>query len=223
MYYVVFARNKNKLGKIINTIHYEGASKSTAIEAFNTASVSAFNIDAFPGSLYFAGFKSDLPFIKEIKEARKASSIAISDVINRFLQNLSLATCLNTLAISGYKPAKLIEVHECEECDSKDTTVEQNVYMDYLCSKCWADYWNTRKSLAEYVIGLANGTYKLVSFSEADKAAIITAWNTNDVDDDGKEIKNSSNRQKLISSEAYAAEELDIIELKSGLSFTSAT
>ena len=49
--------------------------------------------------------------------------------------------------------------------------------------------------MAEYVVGLANGMYKLDSFSEEDKAAIKAAWEEDATDVDGTVIPNSSNRK----------------------------
>lgn len=219
MYYIVFSRNKNKDGGLLSNLYYEGVSKSTAIAAFKDTADSTFNITSAAGNLYFVGFKSDLSFIKEIKKLL-VKDIAYSaqpsrrEIINIVLSNIGQATCLNTLNTSGYKP-KFAVVHECVECDSDSALVQKTVYGDYLCSDCWAKYWDTRKSLAEYVIGLANGTYKLASFSDEDKAEIVDAWNTDD-----KEIRNSSNRKRLENSEAYTAEELDAIEAASGLSFS---
>jgi hypothetical protein len=220
MYYIVFSRSRNKDGGLTSNIYYEGVSKTSALESFDTASASTFKIDAAACNLYFAGFQSDLPVIKELVE--EATSLVASEKINKVIRNLSLATCLNTLTSSGYKPAKLIEVRECEECDNKDTTVEQNVYKDYLCSECWAEYWNTRKSLAEYVVNLAKGIDRLDSFSEADKQVIVEAWTTNERDKSGNTINNSSNRKRMLNS-GYTEEELVAIETASGLNFTVTT
>ena len=220
MYYIVFSRKRHKDGGLISSLYFKGASKSNAVIAFTNAAASSFNVTSAEGDLYFAGFKSDLAFIKEIKKLNikwTDSDCPPEDkeIINTVLRNLGLATCLNTLNISGYKP-KFAVVHECVECDSDSALVQKNVYGDHLCTDCWAKYWNTRKSLAEYVIGLANNTYKAESFNEEDKEAIVDAWLNKELDDYGEEIGNS-NRTLLLDSEAYTDAELTAIEKASGL------
>lgn len=216
MYFIVFARNKNKSNGLTSNLYYRGTSKTEAIASFNTAAASQFNVTSAAGNLYFAGFDSDLEFIKEIK--KPDTEIINKEKINIVLRNIGLATCLNTLNTSGYLP-KVSMIHGCSECDSNSVLVQKNAYGDYLCNECWAKYftWENRASLAEYVVGLANGTYAVESFSEEDKVAIMAAWTTNALDDSGEPIKNSSNRQILLDSEAYTAEELDEIEIRSGL------
>lgn len=210
MYYIVFSRNRDiENGGLTSTVHYQGASKSAAINAFTTASASTFNITAPAGNLYFTGFESTLPFLKDIKQEGKLSN---SEKINSIMTNLGLAICLNALNTSGHKP-KHITVHECSECDSKDTLVQKNVYNEYLCADCWTTYWTKRISLAEYVVGLANGTYNLESFSTGDKLAIVEAW-TNDSDSDEK-----SNRYQLLGA-GWTEEALTAVEEKSGLDFS---
>lgn len=213
MYYIVFSRNRD-IGNdgLTSTVHYQGVSKSDAIRAFTTASTSVFNIIAPAGNLYFTGFESTLPFLKDIKQADKLTD---REKINSIITNLGLAICLNTLNTSGHRP-KHITVHECSECDVTNAEVQKNVYNEYLCADCWTIYWTKRISLAEYVVGLANGTYNLESFSEADKETIIEAWTT-DVD-----INHKSNRYQLLNYAGWSEEALDEIEAKSGLPFTVA-
>jgi hypothetical protein len=209
MYYIVFSRNRDiGNGGLTSTMHYQGVSKSDAIGAFTTASTSAFNITAPAGNLYFAGFESTLPFLKDIKQVGKLTD---REKINSIITNLSLAICLNTLNTSGHRP-KHITAHECSECDAANATVQKNVYNEYLCADCWTIYWTKRISLAEYVVGLANGTYNLESFSDDDKFTIVEAWKT-DVDSNNK-----SNRAQLIAA-GWTEEALAEIETKSGLTF----
>lgn len=209
MYYIVFSRNRDiENDGLTNAVHYQGVSKSAAISAFTTESTSAFNITAPAGNLYFTGFESTLPFLKDIKQTGKLTD---REKINSIITNIGLAICLNTLNTSGHKP-KHITVHECSECDVTNAEVQKNVYNEYLCAECWTKYWTKRTSLAEYVVGLANGTYNLESFSDEDKATIIEAWTT-DVD-----TYNRSNRAQLIAA-GWTEETLAEIETKSGLTF----
>ena len=215
MHYIVFSRVRNASGGLSSEI-FTMTSKSEAIAQFNVLAAEFFNINVKAGNLYFVGFKSDLPFIKDYFISAPEGSISNSEKINKVLLNINLASCLNTLTASGYKPTELIEVSECEECDCKDINVKQNAYKEYLCSSCWATYWKSRKSLAEYVIELANGTASLDSFSEADKTAIINAWTDNDVNNNF-ELPGTSNRALLLNCGAYTEAELDAIEAASGL------
>lgn len=209
MYYIVFSRNRDiENDGLTSTVHYQGVSKSDAISAFTTASIGAFNITAPVGNLYFTGFESTLPFLKDIKQTDKLTD---REKVNSIITNLGLAICLNTLNTSGHKP-KHITVHECSECDVINAEVQKNVYNEYLCAECWNKYWAKRTSLAEYVVGLANGTYNLESFSDEDKATIIEAWTTN------VDSNNKSNKTQLIVA-GWTEEALGEIETKSGLSF----
>ena len=72
--------------------------------------------------------------------------------------------------------------------------------------------------MAEYVVGLANGMYKLDSFSEEDKAFIKAAWEEDATDVDGTtKIPNSSNRKLVENGGVFTAERLNAIEASSGL------
>lgn len=208
MYYIVFSRNRDvENNGLTSAVHYQGVSKSAAISAFTTASTSTFNITAPVGNLYFAGFESTLPFLKDIKQTGKLTD---REKINAITTNLGLAICLNTLNTSGHKP-KHIAVHECSECDVTNAEVQKNVYNEYLCADCWTTYWTKRISLAEYVVGIADGTYNIESFSEQDKKEIVNAWKNKDGDE-------KSNKDQLKAA-GWTDEALTEIETKSGLTF----
>lgn len=217
MIYIVFSRYRNADGGLESKLYHYGVSKTAAIEKFNDHTAGAFNVNASAGNLYFVGFDSDLSFIEEIDELRKNDEILDSELINSVLRNIKSATCINTLNISGYRPSWVISTNTCEECDCTSASVQKNVYGTYLCSDCWVKYWTTRESLAEYVVGLAHGTYKIDSFSNEDKDVITNAWSLNERDENAEEIPNSSNRVKLKTAKLYSEEELHAIEIASGL------
>lgn len=221
MYHIVFSRTRAKDGALTSNLYYEGASKSEAVAAFTDVAATSFNITTLAGNLYFACFTSDMPFIGVIKSLLVEGTPYDMQpnsrkIVNIILHNAGSAVCLNTLNTSGYKP-KLAVARTCVECDSGSNLVQKTVYGDYLCIECWTKYWTTRKSLAEYVVGLANKMYELDSFSAEDQAAIKAAWSENLVAEDGSEIAGSSNRKLVENGGVFTADELDAIEVSSGL------
>ena len=222
MYHIVFSRNRTKDDVLTSNLFYEGVSKSEAVAAFTEAAATSFNVTTPAANLYFACFNSDLPFIADVKRLIDPTALCScqperKEIVNIVLRNIGLATCVNTLNTSGYKP-KLTVARTCVECDSSSNLVQKTVYGDYLCVECWVKYWTTRKSLAEYVVGLANGMYKLDSFSEEDKAFIKAAWEEDATDVDGTtKIPNSSNRKLVENGGVFTAERLNAIEASSGL------
>jgi hypothetical protein len=107
-----------------------------------------------------------------------AADQVTSAQITAVMQNLDLATCVNILNASGYKPKFILE-HECFECEGSNVNVQKNAYGEYLCTDCWVDYLTTERGLVEYYIGIADGTYSKESFSAADLSKIEAAWSSN--------------------------------------------
>jgi hypothetical protein len=164
--------------------------------------------------LYFAGFSEQLAFTNEIK----TGSLSVGDKVRKLLINQHLAAFVHVFKGSGYRE-KLAEAstYPCDEC-GKTATVKRNVYGKLLCKDCMAAYRNTRESLAEYVVDLANGAYTLDDLSKADTYAITTAWTKNRDADTPKEQPDTSNR-RLLELSGYTNEELLSIEIASGLTF----
>lgn len=198
MYYLVFSRSRNSDGNYENNMHYMGITKSDAIDKFNERAENAFSISASQETLYFTGFNSDLKFLNEIKKL-EIKDVTSSHIIT-IMQNVALATCVNTLTVSGYKP-KLILEHDCSHCEESNVNVQKNAYGEYLCADCWVDYLTTDKGLVEYYIGIANGTYSKDSFSTDDLADIAASWSNNT-----NELKESNTEEWLTYIEAQYKE-----------------
>jgi hypothetical protein len=218
MYYVIFSKSNNE-----TVLNYIGDIKETASNIF-LAKIKAFlSVDSNAGKQCFVGFDEDLPFIKQVKAlgSYEPSNNNSTEILNIILPNLHLATFSNINSASGYNHIPSI-TYDCGDCECKKTVVYKNVYNTLLCADCWTKYWETKESLAEYVVGLANGDYNIDDFTETDRGRIIDAWQDEyEVSPGGNTLKRQGNRARLIDAgwtEAALAE----VETKSGL-FTAAT
>lgn len=185
MFYIVFTEyDKVKQpsgGYVIPSpvCRYAGRNKETALQEFKDFIDFAFSTSSpQTGRTHFAGFDTDLAFIKAFEE--KDIKIPQEDVkpndISLFKQNLDAAICAHTLRHSVHKFTKAIAVTKCDGCKA-ETVLHKNAYGMYLCADCWNDYLTTLNGQVEYVIGLASGEYKIAAFSEKDRKFIVEAWN----------------------------------------------
>ena len=173
MLYIVFSRSRNDSGNFVNDVHYNGVSKTDAINRFTAILNTSFDITAAAKTVYFTGFDTSLAFVKDIK---KLAAVDISAAqFSTIMQNLGFATCANVLTVSGYKPQINIEQY-CEECECISTKVRKNAFGNYLCADCWTKYLTQEAGLVEYYINISNGSASKHSFSDVDLTAIESAW-----------------------------------------------
>jgi hypothetical protein len=211
MHYVTFSITKTN-SEVTYDIGYEGSKKQNAYYKFFDYMTKGCRVHAPARTAYFVGFSEQLAFIQEIK----TGSLSVGDKVSKLLVNQHLAAFVHVFKGSGYRE-KLAEAsaYPCDEC-GKTATVKRNVYGKLLCKGCMAAYRNTRESLAEYVVDLANGTYTLNDLSKADQSAITTAW-TNNRDEGTANEQPDTNNRTLLKRSGYTDEELLSIETASGL------
>jgi hypothetical protein len=184
MFYIVFTeydrvkRPSGEYFKPLPVCRYVGRFKESALREFKAHIDFAFSTSSpYPGRTYFAGFDTDLDFIKtfEEKDIKVPQEDVTQNDILLFKSKLDVAICSHVLNHSCHKFTKSIINTKCSHCDT-ETTLHKNAFGEYLCVDCWNSYLTTVNSQVEYVIGLAFGEYKIGAFSESDRDTLVEAW-----------------------------------------------
>lgn len=180
MYFYTFSRSKAEDGKnFVGKFYYAGTTKDGATHYFNEQQESLFSITAKPVTLYLVCFDEENPYIESINYFLDKSKDYSSDTkaMNILLRILDSALYTYILDVSGRKSVSNV-ISTCFKCQAERRTLTKNIYNEYLCPDCYAEYLLTTKGLAEFYVQLAREEIGRAAFSDDDFAKIREAWNT---------------------------------------------
>lgn len=183
--YLVFSKYES-LGAF--EMYYVGEAKAEALDKFKFATDFVFDATLKTGKLYFVCFDTATEPGNYFKDKLSANDYTHADikVITDNLNRAVGSSCLYThvpFAASTKLTAKSVA---CEACSKEAVAVYKTAYGNLYCADCWDAYIHPMGSvtgstdradgLVEYVIGVANDTYSVNTFTEDEKGFISAVW-----------------------------------------------
>jgi ribosomal protein S27E len=175
-------------------MYYVGKSKTEALDKFKIATDFVFDATLKTGRLYFICFDTAKEPGARFKDKVHIADYKLED-ISFAIKNLTRAegsSCLYTHVPFATNTKLKSRAVCCDACAKSATAVYKSAYGNLYCAECWDTYVHPMGSisntvdradgLVEYVIGIANGSYSVNTFTDEERGYIAAVWQTKKAD-----------------------------------------
>ena len=188
--YLVFSKYES-LGTF--EMYYVGESKFDALAKFKVATDFVFDATLRTGKLYFVCFDTTTEPGSYFSDKLNPSDYTYADIriITENLNHAVGSSCLYTHVPFAASTKLATRSVPCEACAKEAAAIYRSAYGSLYCADCWDAYIHPMGSmtgtdradgLVEYVIGVADGTYSVSTFTEDEKGFIAAMWQTKKAD-----------------------------------------